>query len=265
MSVIGFSGIFSISNWVFDENNIQTYGAPMSVVLISNAGQGVVMSINITYPGSITFSYMSNGDNLSFTPFGYLINFSKNALANFGMIQGGTCTVNVSANDVFSFYIDSNSQFIPTIASTTVENFRFNPSITNFSISTKIFGETPFQITPPSSNSSGLFSYASSNLSVATIFGNTITIVGVGDSTITATQEATNNYTSETITTTFQVNQSTPTIPVIINNSYELLYFINTSSNYGNIVDNLSINYDLISSSHKVLIGNNIKIMKLNN
>ena len=139
------------------------------------------------------------------------------------------------------------------------------PTITNFSISTKIFGETPFQITPPSSNSSGLFSYASSNLSVATIFGNTITIVGVGDSTITATQEATNNYTSETITTTFQVNQSTPTIPVIINNSYELLYFINTSSNYGNIVDNLSINYDLISSSHKVLIGNNIKIMKLNN
>jgi hypothetical protein len=96
------------------------------------------------------------------------------------------------------------------------------PTLSNFSIPSKTFGDAPFAITPPSSNSDGSFSYTSSNSSVSTILGNTITIVGVGSSTITATQEETSNYTSGTITTTFQVNQSTPTNPVILNNSDEL-------------------------------------------
>ena len=140
--------------------------------------------------------------------------------------------------------------------------FQLTPTITNFLIPTKTYGNIPFQITQPTSNSSGSFSYTSSNLSVATISGNVITIVGTGSSTITAIQAATSNYTSGTITTTFQVNQSTPTNQVIINNSNELLYFMNTSSSYASITDNLEINYDLTALSYKVLTGNNIKITK---
>jgi len=85
------------------------------------------------------------------------------------------------------------------------------PTITNFSITTKTFGDI-FTITPPTSNSPGAFTYTSSDTSVATISGNIITIIGVGSSTITATQKATINYTSGTINTPFQVNQATPTI-----------------------------------------------------
>lgn len=61
--------------------------------------------------------------------------------------------------------------------------------------------------------------------------------------------------------------QSTPplTNPVIINNSNELLYVMNTSSTYANIANSLEINYDLIASSYKVLTGNNIKITKSTN
>lgn len=143
--------------------------------------------------------------------------------------------------------------------------FQLPPTIINFSIPIKTNGDVPFQITQPTSNSSGSFSYTSSNTSVATISGNTITIVGVGSSIITATQEATNNYSSGTIATTFQVNQATPTNPVIINNSDELLYFMNTSSMYADITNNLEINDDLIASSYKVLTGNNISITKSNN
>ena len=87
-----------------------------------------------------------------------------------------------------------------------------SPTLSNFSIPTKIFGDIPFTITPPTSNSSGSFSYTSSNLSVATINGNTITIIGAGSSTITATQAASGNYISGTIQTVFQVNQATPTL-----------------------------------------------------
>lgn len=63
----------------------------------------------------------------------------------------------------------------------------------------------------------------------------------------------------------FRFEQQQPTNPVIINNSNELLYFMNTSSTYANIINSLEINFDLITSSYKVLTGNNVKITKSNN
>ena len=143
--------------------------------------------------------------------------------------------------------------------------FQLTPIITNFSIPTKTYGETPFQITQPTSNSQGSFSYTSSNLSVATIIGDTVTIVGAGSSTIIANQQATTDYTLGTIQTIFLVIQSNPTNPVIINNRDELLHFMNTTSTYANITNYFEINYNLISSSCKDLTGNNVKIAKSNN
>jgi hypothetical protein len=68
------------------------------------------------------------------------------------------------------------------------------PILTNFSIPAKQVGDSSFTITPPTSASTGSFSYTSSNESVATISGNQITIVGEGSSTITATQAAAGNF-----------------------------------------------------------------------
>lgn len=69
------------------------------------------------------------------------------------------------------------------------------PTLTNFTIPAKVFGDADFTITPPTSNSSGAFSYISSNTNVATIVnGNQIHIVGVGNSTITANQAADASY-----------------------------------------------------------------------
>lgn len=276
MSITGFSGIFSINNWTFtiNQGNILTINAPTSVTLVSGnsfIGGSAIMSINITYPGSISFSYSSStvDGNLLFDPFGYLINSSKIVLANSGRKKTGILTVNVSANDVFGFYVDTLDGLFGS-STTIVNNFIFtpnqaSPTITNFSVPTKIYGDSPFTITAPTSNSNGSFSYTSNNTNVATISGNTITIVGAGSSTITATQAETTDYTSGTITTNFQVNQATPTNPVIINNSNELLYFMNTTSSYANITNNLEINYKLIASSNKVLTGNGITIVKPNN
>jgi len=85
-------------------------------------------------------------------------------------------------------------------------------TITNFSVPTKTFGDSSFQITAPTSNSNGAFTYSSSNTAVATVSGTTITIVGSGSSIITATQAATANYTSKTITATLVVNTATPVL-----------------------------------------------------
>jgi len=92
-------------------------------------------------------------------------------------------------------------------------SYNIKSTLSNFLIPSKNLGDQSFNITDPSSNSTGAFSYTSSNNSVATIIGNTVTIVGVGSSTITATQEPSNNYASNTITTTFMVS-SKPLAPI---------------------------------------------------
>jgi hypothetical protein len=82
----------------------------------------------------------------------------------------------------------------------------------SWSAITRNFGDSAFTITPPTSNSSGSFSYTSSNTSVASISGSTVTIVGAGTTTITATQAASGNYTSGSITTTLTVNPIAPSL-----------------------------------------------------
>ena len=80
------------------------------------------------------------------------------------------------------------------------------PTITNFTIPSKNMGNSPFIITAPTSNSAGSFTYISSNPAVATVTGSTITIVGIGNTTIKATQAAAGGYTVGTKSTMFTVN-----------------------------------------------------------
>jgi hypothetical protein len=63
-----------------------------------------------------------------------------------------------------------------------------------------------FNLVDPSSNSDGSFNYTSSDTSVATISGNTVTVYTDGSSNITATQAATINYTSAIISTVLLVS-----------------------------------------------------------
>ena len=80
------------------------------------------------------------------------------------------------------------------------------PAINNFAAFAKNYGDPPFVITSPTSNSNGTFTYRSSNKKVATISDDTLTIVGLGTSVITATQEAAGNFASGNITTTLIAN-----------------------------------------------------------
>jgi hypothetical protein len=86
------------------------------------------------------------------------------------------------------------------------------PTITGFSVPSKLLGDAPFAITPPTSNSTGAFSYTSSNTAVATISGSTITVVGVGTSTITANQAAAGSYLAGSTTALFTVTYGPPMV-----------------------------------------------------
>ncbi len=72
---------------------------------------------------------------------------------------------------------------------------------------TKQRGDNPFTLTAPTSNSPGSFSYLSSNASVATISGNTVTLAGqTGEVTITARQDASGYYATTSTHMTLTVN-----------------------------------------------------------
>jgi hypothetical protein len=80
------------------------------------------------------------------------------------------------------------------------------PTITGFNSLTRTWYDAAFTLIAPASNSTGAFTYTSSNLSVATISGNNVTITGPGTSTITATQAADITYASALVTATLTVN-----------------------------------------------------------
>jgi hypothetical protein len=83
---------------------------------------------------------------------------------------------------------------------------RSAPTISNFNNSIKTYFDTNYTIVPPTSNSSGAFTYTSSDINVATINDSTVTLVGPGTTTITAAQAADSTYSSASITADLTVN-----------------------------------------------------------
>src|SRR5690348_5490834 len=94
---------------------------------------------------------------------------------------------------------------------TNATNFTYgkaDQTITFGNLGAKIYGDAAFPL--GATSSSGLtVSYSSSNTNVATVSGNTLTIVGAGSTTITASQAGNDNYNAATsVDQTFTVNKA---------------------------------------------------------
>lgn len=68
------------------------------------------------------------------------------------------------------------------------------PELGDFPAMTKAETDAPFTITAPSSRSPAAFTFTSSDANVATVSGSTVTLHGVGTSTITAEQQRDGAY-----------------------------------------------------------------------
>ena len=211
----------------------KTFGnAPFQIVQPSSNSDGA-------------FSYTSSDINVA-TIIGDIITIHN----------AGTSTI--TANQAASGNYSSGSVYTTFLVNTA------NPTIGSLIIPDKTFGNAPFQIVQPSSNSDGAFSYTSSDINVATIIGDIITIHNAGVSLITANQAASGNYSSGSVSTTFTVNPNTPENPADIMNSFEFNYFLNTTATYGNLENSVTINDDLIGFVPKVLTSTNyITIIKM--
>lgn len=135
------------------------------------------------------------------------------------------------------------------------------PTITGFSVPAKVVGDAPFLITDPTSNSTGAFTYASSNPDVATISGKTITITGTGTSTITATQAAAGSYGSGSATSSLVVTYNPPTVAAPTPSTAPgnvISLFSNTYSN--RTIDTWSTVWDNATVADVVIAGNDTKL-----
>lgn len=83
---------------------------------------------------------------------------------------------------------------------------------------TKTVGDTAFDLTPPSSDSPGAFTYTSSNTAVATISGKTVSILSAGTSTITATQASSGKWGTSSVSALLTVNPRTCISPAVLAN-----------------------------------------------
>lgn len=91
-----------------------------------------------------------------------------------------------------------------------------NQTITFNQPATKTYGNAPFAAGATSTNNTIPITYTSSNLSVATISGSTITITGAGTSVITAMQAGNDGYfPAANVTRTLTVNKANLTIRVL--------------------------------------------------
>lgn len=108
-----------------------------------------------------------------------------------------------------------SSGFIITILTVSKADTVLN----NFNDIYKNFGDSSFELVPPNSNREGVFSYYSSNIDVATISENIVTINGFGETTITAIQNETNNYNEGIITAILSVSKTD--IKLLVNNGFK--------------------------------------------
>ena len=89
-----------------------------------------------------------------------------------------------------------------------------SPTFGSFVAASKTFGDATFIISAPSSTSSGVFTFTSSNAAVATINSSTgaVTIVGAGSTTITASQAAASPYATQNANATLTIAKATPSL-----------------------------------------------------
>ena len=141
-----------------------------------------------------------------------------------------------TVNQSVTFTPTDNTNYNTTTTNVCVSVNKANQTITFGALADKTTDDTPFALTATAS--SGItVSYSSSNTAVATVAGSTVTIVGAGQTTITASQAGDANYNAAT-----SVDQTlTVTIPACITNSDQLGGWNFTTASPSTTISNLTI------------------------
>ena len=113
--------------------------------------------------------------------------------------------------------------------STTASIRALTPALGSFPAINKTYGDPAFVLAGPTTDSPGSFSYKSSDPSVATISGNTVTILKAGASTITFTQVSDVGFAAATTSALLTVSKANQLLTLTIPTTAPLNTFTGTS------------------------------------
>lgn len=121
-------------------------------------------------------------------------------------VSGDILTITGVGTATISATQAAHGQYAAGTATATLTVHPIAPTIVALLSISKESSDPPFLLSDPESNSSGAFTFTSTNAAVATVSGRTVTIVGAGTTTIVSTQAAHGNYTSGSGSTTLTVS-----------------------------------------------------------
>ncbi|MCW1953298.1 MAG: gliding motility-associated C-terminal domain-containing protein [Flavobacteriia bacterium] len=202
LTSIGTTGLITMTFTVpaTSRYNAATATATLDVVKTSqNISYSPALATQLNYSDGLTIPLTAS--STSGLTVGYNVLSGPATLSGSSLVVSQTGVIVVAASQA------GNAAFNPA---THVQNtITINPgdvSLSDFSVPAKVDSDPDFTITAPTSTVPGTIVYSSSDLTVATISGNTIQIVGAGTTSITATQLAiANKYNSASIATNFIV------------------------------------------------------------
>jgi photosystem II stability/assembly factor-like uncharacterized protein len=224
-----FAGITNTTSWSFTTAAVGDV-TPPSIVSLSPADN----SINVPVSSSFVITFDENVSIANTTSF-RIRRVSNNAAdviitspSPQVTVSGNMITINPDSDlplastdywiEITSGVSDLSNNFFSGISTNTTWNFTTaavapqNQTITFNALAAKTFGDAAFALTATAS--SGLpVSYASSNTAVATVSGGVVSIVGVGSTTITASQAGNGSFNpAPSVQQTLTVNKANQTI-----------------------------------------------------
>jgi uncharacterized protein YjdB len=134
---------------------------------------------------------------------------SNTAAATVNSASGEVTLVGVGSTNIVATQ-SATTLYVSSSITATLTVTLPTPSFGTFAVAAKTFGDAQFAPTPPTSSSSGTFSFSSSDSNVATVNSSgQVVIVGAGSTIITATQAATSQYATGSTTATLTVAKAT--------------------------------------------------------
>lgn len=174
-------------------------------------------------------------------------------------VSGHTVSVVGPGTTIITASQAGNAQFnAAALVSQTLTVNKLNQTITFAALADKNSGDPDFNLTATASSPLAI-SYASSNTSVATVSGNTVTIVGAGTTIITALQAGNIVYNAATpVSQTMTVNKSSQTI------TFSALADRNIGANFNltaTASSALPVSYASSNTSVATVSGNSVTII----
>jgi hypothetical protein len=216
-------------------------GAGSTVITASQAG-----NVNYNAASSVTQTQVINKSNQTITfsalanrnyagvGYNFVVTATSNSGLTVSLASGDTNVITITGFSLYPVGVGSsvitasqagNANYNPASNVTQTQTVNKGTPVYNSGWATiyKTYEDANFNVTQPSSNSDGAFTYTGNNNLLATITsGGLVSIVGAGSLTITATQAETTLWNSANVNTTLQIAKANQNITfnVLANQTY---------------------------------------------